>query len=524
MADRETSAFLSEAPAHALHAAEREVATGEAIAAMEAEIQRDEFSGLMKLVDSMDHDIKAAIDAVDEPGERDRLQAMQREVQNVRSQITGNPRGINKGALGAQLKQLGQAIRSESISATATAAAHEAVVIGEIMEAQRAEMKKTPVMSRAVAHMFGLKPVEHHEVQTQPEHHSSNPVEAVQEWHRNVTATIRTHAKALHSDDYHQRNAAAQSVAVAMFGDHKVVKDVGRETASAGKVMQSTVVGVATGIATGDLGKAGHAVASGTNRLQDNASDMGHALAVRMHLSRLNKEMTPELRKQLGLAPGEKLTYDQFDTMRQNADISFQQMANFDHQSPIKGALGQWMGTRAISYEELKKTVEIVAKTRDLQEGELKRGETANDLRRLLVKNKLTFEQIDQDGDGKISKQERHDAYANLQEAVRKTVDHEAHKQREHAADLMAAHTKIGQKLDKSIGQFSGSDKRRDMFDLDHDGKVEIHEVVEKLKKMGIKDVKDMNHDGKIDAKDVDMLVANAPKGHKTAHEHGKGK
>jgi hypothetical protein len=108
---------------------------------------------------------------------------------------------------------------------------------------------------------------------------------------------------------------------------------------------------------------------------------------------------------------------------------------------------------------------------------------------------------LDLDGDGQLSDKELLNALRKGEGAAKET----AHNRAERALDNAAAKTEIGKQLDKTLWKFNADKKT---YDLDHDGKVELHEVVGVLKGKGITQIKDVNGDHQIGASDAMAMVA----------------
>lgn len=80
---------------------------------------------------------------------------------------------------------------------------------------------------------------------------------------------------------------------------------------------------------------------------------------------------------------------------------------------------------------------------------------------------------------------------------------------RDLAADKYQMMWRYGRELNQLLGGLQGNAKTRAMYDTDKDGKVELHEVVNKLKTYGITDMKniDFNGDGNITYAEIGAAI-----------------
>lgn len=80
---------------------------------------------------------------------------------------------------------------------------------------------------------------------------------------------------------------------------------------------------------------------------------------------------------------------------------------------------------------------------------------------------------------------------------------------RDAAADRYQRMWQYGRELDQLKGIYQNNARTRALFDTDRDGRVELHEIVNKLKQFGIHDMKnvDYNGDGNITAQEVATAI-----------------
>jgi len=150
----------------------------------------------------------------------------------------------------------------------------------------------------------------------------------------------------------------------------------------------------------------------------------------------------------------------------------------------------------------------------------------ASELLTMLRNNKIGFDQLDRNHDGSIDYKELQLKLAQIsvknqghyeKGAMRRAVSNGIEAAEDKAEiladktrDYAASKTHLGKEIAPMLKDFQ---QFKFTYDKDHDGKVELHEVVAALKARGITDIKDMDKDGDIDIKDVDAMIRAQNKG-----------